>query len=139
MQRARYLTALALPLLAAGCEPAGEAPAPVVERFEDALRLQLETARPGDVITVPEGLFSFRRGLTLTADGVTIRGAGRDASTLSFRDQVAGAEGLLVTGNDFTIEDLAIEDAVGDALKINGGRNIAVRRVRTALTASIRY
>lgn len=134
MQRARYLTALALPLLAAGCEPAGEAPAPVVERFEDALRLQLETARPGDVITVPEGLFSFRRGLTLTADGVTIRGAGRDASTLSFRDQVAGAEGLLVTGNDFTIEDLAIEDAVGDALKINGGRNIAVRRVRTEWT-----
>ena len=134
MQRARHLIALALLGLALGCEPARESSAPVAERFEDIFRLQLETAEPGDVIAVPEGMFNFRRGLTLTADGVTIRGAGMDKSILSFSDQVAGAEGLLVTGSDFTIEDLAIEDAVGDALKMNGGRNIAVRRVRTEWT-----
>ena len=134
MERARHLIALALPWFALGCEPAGETPAPVAERFEDAFRLQLETAEPGDVIAVPEGFFEFRRGLTLTADGVTIRGAGMKRSILNFSGQVAGAEGLLVTGSDFTIEDLAIEDAVGDALKINGGRNIAVRRVRTEWT-----
>ena len=134
MDRARYLIPLALPWFALGCEPEGEVTAPVAERFEDAFRLQLETAVPGDVIDIPEGEFHFRRGLTLTADGVTVRGAGMGRSILNFSNQVAGAEGLLVTGSDFTIEDLAIEDAVGDALKINGGRNIAVRRVRAEWT-----
>ncbi|MDE0063726.1 MAG: right-handed parallel beta-helix repeat-containing protein [Gammaproteobacteria bacterium] len=134
MEKARYLIALALPWLALGCEPGGEATAPDAGRFEDAFRLQLETAVPGDIIDVPRGVFHFKRGLSLTADGVTIRGAGMDRTVLNFAGQVAGAEGLLVTGSDFTIEDLAIEDAVGDALKINGGRNIAVRRVRAEWT-----
>ena len=137
MRKANGCTALILALTAMGCEPAGESrppPSPAAPGFEDRFRLQLETAAAGDVIAVPEGRFSFRRGLTLTADGVTIRGAGMDRSILAFDEQVAGAEGLLVTGSDFTIEDLAIEDAVGDALKINGGRNIVVRRVRTEWT-----
>ncbi len=45
-----------------------------------------------------------------------------------------GAEGLLVNASDFTIEDLAIEDTRGDALKINEGENIIIRRVRTEWT-----
>jgi len=128
----------AFALIAAACQPADPPSAPTVpagkQAFAEVFRLQLETAQPGDVISVPEGTFEFRRGLTLTADGVTIRGAGMDKSILRFSEQVAGAEGLLVTGNDFTIEDLAIEDTPGDALKINGGRNIVIRRVRTEWT-----
>jgi parallel beta-helix repeat protein len=41
---------------------------------------------------------------------------------------------LLVNASDFTIEDLAIEDTAGDALRINEGRNIVIRRVRTEWT-----
>ncbi|MFU8814496.1 MAG: parallel beta-helix domain-containing protein [Pseudomonadales bacterium] len=102
--------------------------------YEEQLRLALEEAVPGDVITIPAGTHHFTRSLTLHTSGVTLRGAGIDASVLSFRDQLAGAEGLLVTGSDFTIEDLAIEDTVGDALKVNGGSNIIIRRVRTEWT-----
>jgi parallel beta-helix repeat protein len=102
--------------------------------YEDTLRLALETAQPGDVIEIPEGTHSFSRGLTLNTDGVTIRGAGMDKSVLSFSGQIAGAEGLLVNASDFTIEDLAIEDTPGDALKINEGNNIVIRRVRTEWT-----
>jgi len=65
---------------------------------------------------------------------VTIRGAGMDETILSFAGQVAGAEGLLVTASDFTIEDIAIEDTVGDAHKVNEGENIVIRRVRTEWT-----
>ena len=57
-----------------------------------------------------------------------------DKTILSFKEQVSGAEGLLVTANDFTIEDLAIEDAKGDALKINEAKNVIIRRVRTEWT-----
>ena len=133
----RITTTLALMAIAAGltgCDQPAEPPAAVAVRFEDEFRLQLETATAGDVIAVPEGTFHFKRSLTLNADGVTIRGAGMDKSILSFKGQVAGAEGLLVNADDFTIEDVAFEDTVGDALKINEGRNIIVRRVRTEWT-----
>lgn len=101
---------------------------------EDRLMEQLIDAQPGDVIEIPEGSFNFTRGLSLTVDGVTIRGQGMDKTVLSFADQIAGAEGLLVTASDFTIEDLAIEDAKGDGLKINEGDNITIRRVRAEWT-----
>src|SRR4030095_17213171 len=74
------------------------------------------------------------RSVSLTMDGVTLRGAGMDKTILSFKNQVAGAEGLLVTANDFTIEDLAIEDTKGDALKVNEGHDIVIRRVATERT-----
>ncbi len=102
--------------------------------FEETLQTALLDAKRGDVIEIPAGTFSFNRSLSLAVDGVTIRGAGMDKSILSFKGQVAGAEGLLVTASDFTIEDLAIEDAKGDALKVTQGENIIIRRVRTEWT-----
>jgi parallel beta-helix repeat protein len=115
-----------------GGEPPGQQ-APDSE-FQKQLQMQLIKAKPGDVITIPEGVHAINRGLSLTVSGVTLRGLGMDRSILSFKDQVQGAEGLLVNASDFTIEDLAIEDTPGDALKINEGRNIVIRRVRTEWT-----
>ncbi len=102
--------------------------------YQSQLMERLIGAQPGDVIEIPEGVYEFDRSLTLTVDGVTIRGAGMDKTILSFKNQIAGAEGLLVTASDFTIEDLAIEDTIGDALKINEGNNIVIRNVRTEWT-----
>jgi parallel beta-helix repeat protein len=102
--------------------------------YEKMLRTQLETAKPGDVITIPAGTHPMTRSLVLSTNGVTIRGEGMDKSILSFKGQLAGAEGLLVNASDFTIEDVAIEDTKGDALKVNDGSNIAIRRVRTEWT-----
>ncbi len=101
---------------------------------ETAIQEALLDAQPGDVIEIPAGTYDFDRGLSLTVDGVTIRGAGIDETILSFAGQLAGAEGLLVSASDFTIEDIAIVDTVGDALKVNEGENIIIRRVRTEWT-----
>jgi parallel beta-helix repeat protein len=102
--------------------------------FQEQLQLQLLDARPGDVIQIPEGVFVFDRGLRLTVDGVTIRGAGMDRTILNFAEQAVGADGLLVTGNDFVIEDLAIEDTPGDGLKVSGSEGVVIRRVRVEWT-----
>ena len=124
-----------LPLMIVLAACSQEAPPPVVDdSFQKALQTQLITAQPGDVITIPAGTHEITRGLSLNVSGVTIRGEGMDSSVLSFRNQVQGAEGLLVNASDFTIEDLAIEDTRGDALKINEGENIVIRRVRTEWT-----
>ena len=135
MQARKITDVLAISLMLASCsaQKVDETVTANAE-YEKELQAQLLDAKPGDVITIPEGIFSFTRSLSLTVDGVTIRGAGMDKTILSFKGQVAGAEGLLVTASDFTIENLAIEDTKGDALKVSEGNNIVIRAIRTEWT-----
>jgi len=103
--------------------------------YQTTLMEALLDAEPGEVIEIPEGLFVIERGLSLTVDGVTLRGQGADRTILSFAEQRQGAEGLLVSGaDDFTLENLAIEDTIGDAVKITDGENIVIRGVRVEWT-----
>ena len=130
--------ALATALVACGEGGPGQLAAPAVAEgdpdFADVLRQRLINARPGDVIEVPAGRFSFDRSLSLRVDNVTLRGVGQDKSILSFKGQKAGAEGLLVNASHFTIENLAIEDSRGDGLKINEAEHITIRGVRVEWT-----
>ena len=119
-------------LIVASCAP--DQPALPELSFEEALQEKLIMAQPGDVIEIPAGVHEMTRSLSLNAPGVTIRGEGMDVSILSFKNQAQGAEGLLVNANDFVLEDLALEDTVGDALKINQSENVVIRNVRTEWT-----
>ena len=102
--------------------------------YQKTLQQQLLDAKPGDVIEIPAGRFSFDRSLSLRVDGVTIRGAGMDKTVLSFKGQRSGAEGLIVNASGFTLENLAIEDSKGDGLKVNEGEDIVIRGVRVEWT-----
>lgn len=133
----RKFVLAALVIVLAGC---GESSAPPQglsadeSAFQKKLQEQFLDAKPGTVIEVPAGKHALDRVLTLRANGVTVRGAGADKSILSFKNQVSGPEGMLVYGNDFTVENLAIEDSKGDGLKINDGENITIRGVRVEWT-----
>ncbi len=119
------------------CQGAAEKEAASTDSHADyaaTLQEQLLDAQSGDVIEIPAGRFTFDRSLSLTVDGVTIRGAGMDETVLSFKGQIAGAEGLLVTASDFTLEGLTIQDTKGDALKVNEGKNITIRGIKTEWT-----
>lgn len=111
---------------------------PQTVSVEENLRLQLANAKAGDIIEIPAGTHSISRSLVMNASGVTIRGAGSgrgdNDTILSFKNQLVGAEGLLLAGSDLTVENLAIEDAKGDGLKITDGSNIIIRAVRTEWT-----
>ncbi len=129
------LLLLCLLLAGAGLLACAEsaAPLPPIETADD-IRERFLSAEPGDVIEMPAGTFAIDRPLILYANNVTVRGAGIDATILDFKDQLMGAEGVLMSGSDLIVEDFAIIDTRGDALKINEGRNIVVRRVRTEWT-----
>lgn len=131
-----HVLAVAMAFVLAGCGGTEQAASESEPQPDPATRLieQFVAAEAGTVIEIPAGTIELERSLTLNVDGVTIRGAGMDRTVLSFKNQVAGAEGLLVNASDFMIEDLAIEDTRGDALKINEGSNVIVRRVRTEWT-----
>jgi parallel beta-helix repeat protein len=136
----RYIVVGFLCLIAAACgqqasqsQPKGLTAADAA--FQKQLQEQFLDAKPGTVIEIPAGKHALDRVLTLRANGVTIRGKGSDSSILSFQNEISGPEGMLVYGNDFTIENLSIEDTKGDGLKINDGENITIRGVRVAWTA----
>ncbi|WP_242110393.1 parallel beta-helix domain-containing protein [Luteimonas aquatica] len=126
--------------LLAGCGgdgqgDAGKTQAPAANtEFQKTLQQRLLDAKPGEVIEIPAGHYAFERSLSLRVDGVTIRGAGKDQTVLSFKGQKSGAEGLIVNADDFTLENLAIEDSKGDGLKVNEGKNIVIRGVRVEWT-----
>lgn len=133
--RKQLLAGAALAALAAlgGCKEEKKAGA-VDRQFFTQLQTKLLDAKPGEVVTIPEGTYHFDTSLSLNNDGVTIRGAGKDKTILDFSGQVNGAEGLLVHASDFTLEGLTLQNTKGDALKVNEGKNIVIRGVRAAWT-----
>ncbi len=94
-------------------------------------------ARPGEIVEFGAGRFEFKSTLSLDVNGVTVRGQGPDKTILSFKDQGqgTGGEGLLVTSkNGVTLQDLGVEDAKGDAIKVNGTQRLFIRNVRAEWT-----
>jgi len=88
----------------------------------------------GGTVAFAAGRYDIATELSLDVDGVTLRGAGMDATVLSFAGQTSGAQGLLVTADDFTAHDFAIEDTAGDGLKVLGGTGVTIRKVRVEWT-----
>ena len=128
--RNKLLISLCLGLASCAGEPVTEPPSD----YQKILMEELITAEPGAVIEISAGVHEITRGLSLKVDGVTIRGAGMDKSVLSFRNQIQGSEGLMITANDVRLEGFAVEDTVGDAIKINECRNLVIDGVRVEWT-----
>ena len=108
-----------------------------IEPGEDVqFRLQgrLIEAVPGDVIQLEEGVYELRRQLDIVADNITIRGRGSNKTILSFKRQNTGGQGIEATGNNFVLEGLAVEDTAGNAIKVNGAKNVTFRDIRTEWT-----
>ncbi len=103
---------------------------------EAATRLQeaLILAAPGDEIVLGAGRFVLTDGLSLDVDGVTLRGAGPALTILDFTTQQGAGEGLLVTSDNVTLRDFAVENPKGDGIKSKGADNIVYYRVRVTWT-----
>lgn len=100
------------------------------ERLQEALIL----AEPGDTIMLQAGRYDLTDGLSLDVDGVTVRGAGMEQTVLDFTGQAGAGEGLLVTSDDVTLRNFAMENPKGDGIKSKGADNIVYHRVRVTWT-----
>lgn len=130
-----------LVLVVAGCssDPCEGVEGVCIGISEGASDTDVQTAlieiESGGTVAFGEGTFNLRTDLSLDVDNVTIKGAGMDDTTLSFKGQTSGAQGILVTANNFLIHDIGIEDTKGDALKILGADGVTIDRVRVEWTA----
>ena len=97
------------------------------------------TAKDSSVIELPEGHYLFSQSLIMDGKkNVTIRGAGMEKTVLSFKGQKQGAEGVRISNCDnITIENLSIEDAAGDNLKVTDSDGVIMRNIRSAWTGKV--
>jgi parallel beta-helix repeat protein len=100
------------------------------QQIQDALIL----AEPGDVIRLTAGTFHLEDSLSLDKNGVQIEGEGMNQTILDFQNQQSGAQGLLVTSDNVTLQDFSVQNAKGDAIKVKGVKNIKFLRVKTEWT-----
>ncbi len=93
------------------------------EKVQEALILMEDD----DIIEFSEGTFEFTNTLSLDSKrGITIRGAGRDLTTLSFANQTAGAEGFQISNCDWLLlRDFTVADAQGDNIKVRDGDGVS--------------
>lgn len=99
------------------------------------IQTALIQAKEGDIIEIPEGKFHFDKSLMLDKiANITIRGAGKDKTILSFKNQTSGAEGLHIVADKVTVENLTIQDTKGDGIKLQHCNGIILRNINVTWT-----
>lgn len=124
-------------LFGTGCQPTKEQSATLdPNSLVKDLQKRLIEAQPGDQIMLPEGTFSFKRSISLNdVPDITIKGAGKGKTILSFKGQIEGAEGMLIKNvKGITLEGFTIADSKGDAIKVQGCENVIMRDLETTWT-----
>ncbi len=105
-----------------------------VQGKENEILSKFLLAKDSTVIELDEGHFSLSQSLILDGvNNVTIRGKGIDKTVLSFKGQKKGAEGIRITNaQNITLENLTIEDAKGDNIKVMDTKGITIQNVQSS-------
>lgn len=104
---------------------------------DDAQGLQDATNALEDDMTIVlgAGTFVLDNQVTLRgANGITLRGQGKDVTVLDFGTQTAQANGVDSVGDRFTVSDFTIVDAVKDGIRIEDSSDIVIQRLKVTWT-----
>ena len=104
------------------------------DNSQEEVQTALIELSSGDILTLSPGTFVFEDGLSLDVDDVIVRGSGINETILDFKNQMSGAQGLLVTSDRVTLKDFAVADAKGDAIKVIGAQGINMINLKTEWT-----
>ena len=104
------------------------------DNSQEEVQTALIELSSGDILTLSPGIFVFEDGLSLDVDEVIVRGSGINETILDFKNQMSGAQGLLVTSDRVTLKDFAVTDAKGDAIKVIGAEGINMINLKTEWT-----
>ncbi len=105
---------------------------------QEKLQTALLDAKPGDTVSIAAGRYELTDGLSLDVANVTVKGAGPDATILSFKGQKSSGEGFLITSNKVTVRDLSMEDSKGDGIKSKGVDQISFVNLKVVWTGGPR-
>ena len=93
------------------------------------LQTVLIEAEPGHVVCLEAGTYAFTSELSIDVEGLTLRGAGGDATFLDFGGQLDGANGVSIIGDGVVVEDFAVLNPPGDGVRASGVDGITFRNL----------
>jgi parallel beta-helix repeat protein len=104
--------------------------------FENNLLEQLISAEDGATIILPPGNYSMNGSLWLDGkNNITIKGAGINQTTITFKDQTEGAEGMKITDcKNIVLSDFTVQDSKGDLIKAQNVDGMTFKNVKTEWT-----
>lgn len=113
-----------------GCDALVE---PGAEAYAQLLTALMD-APAGSTVCLSAGTYEFADELSISGNGVTLRGASRDETILDFTKQTVGANGVKITGDDVTITALTVKDTPGDGIRGDEVKNITYDNVAVVWT-----
>ena len=99
------------------------------EEAPTEIQTALIEASEGAVICLSAGTFTPESELSLDVNDVTIRGAGMEETILDFSEQLVGANGIYITSNGVSVENMKVLNTAGDGIRAEGVDRIAFRGV----------
>lgn len=119
-----------MPELPEGCDALVE---PGAEAYTELLTALMDAAA-GTTVCLSAGTYEFVDELSISGNGVTLRGASRAETILDFTKQTVGANGVKITGDDVTITALTVKDTPGDGIRGDEVKNITYEDVAVIWT-----
>ena len=104
------------------------------QEIQREIQGKILAAKPGDTVKLDAGRFPLIRSLFLSnRNNITIMGAGKEETILSFNTQEEGLEGFKIFNcQDIRLIGFGIENSWGDGLTIQNVDGIAIQKVRVA-------
>lgn len=103
---------------------------------QTAVQEALIEVEDGQVVCLAAGSYAFTRQLNVDANDITIRGDSAETTILDFSDQKSGGNGMLITGDNTTIEDLQVKNTPGDGIRADQVDGISFVRMSVVWDAS---
>jgi len=97
-----------------------------------SVQTALIEANSGSTVCLCPGDYSFNNRLSLDVADVTLKGLGAVNTdvTLDFAGQMAGDDGITVTSDGFTIENLAVKNTPGNGVVASGVEGVTFRGLK---------
>lgn len=117
----------------AGCTVVLDADGDVQKELQTAL---IDAQSGSDVCLCP-GTYELDKELSLTVPDVTLRGIGatRDDTVLDFAKQTVGDDGVTVTSDGFTVENITVKNTPGNGIVVTGADDVTFRNLRVSWDA----
>ncbi|HEY0134094.1 MAG TPA: parallel beta-helix domain-containing protein [Nannocystis sp.] len=93
---------------------------------DDPTTLQgaLLDAPDNSTVCMAAGTYRLNTEISISGEGVTLRGASRDTTILDFSTLDLGANGVKITGDNVTIKSLTVQETPGDGIRAEDVTNV---------------
>lgn len=112
-------------------------PADSASATYDRVQAALQDAESDSTVCLCPGEYPLDRELSLNKLNVSIKGLGASRSDvlLNFAPQTSGDDGLYVTSDGFTIENLAVRNSPGNGIVVDGAEDVVFRNLEVSWDA----